>query len=63
MKFIDFINMYDGDGDDIVRVNSCNLGTLDEAEIHAIVTEREDLHDKEVIAFGFDDNILTVKVR
>lgn len=62
MKFREFMEMYDN-WNGITRVNDDNLNTIIEAKTVDIVDTRKDLFDKEVVAFGFYDNIFCVRVK
>ena len=62
MKFKDFIDMYDDWNGEMV-VNDDNLSPIVAGNTYHIVKNREDLYDKDVVAFGFYDNQLCVRVK
>lgn len=62
MKFKDFLEMYD-DWNGRTRVNDNNLDLIVENNTCKIVEEREDLCNMKVVAFGFYDGILTVRLK
>lgn len=62
MTFKEFMELYDN-WNGITRVNDNSLNMLVEGDTHRIYEENEDLHEKEVTAFGFYDGILTVRVK
>ena len=62
MNFKAFINLYDN-WNGIIRVNDNNLDTIIEGKVDAIMSTRTDLFNSEVVAFGYYDGILTVRIR
>lgn len=62
MNFKEFMELYDN-WNGVTRVNDDNLNMIVEGNTCRIYEENEDLHEKEVVAFGFYDGILTVRVR
>lgn len=61
MKFYDFMKMYD-DWNGITRVNDANLKTIVEEKTYVIMDTRADLWSRKVIAFGFYEGVMTVRV-
>ena len=62
MKFYKFINMLDNWNIDTV-VNDNELKVIVAGNTYAIMAKRRDLYNKEVVAFGFYDGQLTVRVK
>lgn len=62
MKFKDFLELYDN-WNGTIRVNDNNLNMIVEGNTCEVYEGNESLYDKEVVAFGFYDGILTVRVR
>lgn len=62
MNFKDFMEMYDN-WNGITRVNDNNLDMIVENQTGIIMDNRKDLYDKEVVSFGFYDNVLTVRIK
>ena len=62
MKFKKFMDMYDN-WNGITRVNDNKLKTIIEEKTHVVMDTRADLFDKKVVAFGFYDGVMTVRVR
>lgn len=62
MSFKDIMELYDN-WNGITRVNDNNLKMIVEGNTCRIYEENENLHDKEVAAFGFYDGILTVRIK
>jgi len=62
MKFKDFLNLYDN-WNGITRVNDNDLNVIVEGNTCKIAEERNDLHNMEVVAFGFYEGVLTVRVK
>lgn len=60
MKFKKFMDLYDN-WNGVIRVNDNNLDMIVEGKT-AYIAEKAELHNMEVVAFGFYDNILTVRV-
>ncbi len=56
------LEMYD-DWNGITRINNDKLNTIIEEKTYKIYNIRKDLLDKEVIAFGFYDGEMTVRVK
>lgn len=61
MKCREFLNMYDN-WNGIVCINDDNLNLIVKGEPD-IVLSYKDTHEREVVAFGFYDNELCVRVR
>ena len=61
MKFKKFMDLFDN-WNGVTRVNDDHLECIVEDRT-LNVAEREDLHNMEVVAFGFYDNVLCVRVR
>ena len=61
MTLKDFLDTYDN-WDGIVKVNDDNLNTIAKDNIITIMETRKDLYDKEVVAFGFYDGELTIRI-
>ena len=61
MKFKTFIDMYDN-WNGTTCVNDDNLNCIVEGNTYDIAN-RKDLHDRYVVAFGFYDNTLTVRIK
>lgn len=62
MNFKKFMEMYDN-WNEITRVNDNELNVIIEEKTHVIMDTREDLFSKKVVAFGFYDGVLTVRVK
>lgn len=62
IKFKEFMDGYDN-WNGITRVNNNELETIIEDETLSIMENREDLFDREVVSFGFYDNVLCVRVK
>lgn len=62
MNFKDFIEMYDN-WNGVTRVNDNDLDMIVEDRTNIIMDNRKDLYDKEVVAFGFYDGLMTVRVK
>lgn len=62
MKFKEFLELYD-DWNGRTRVNDNNLDMIAEYNTCKIAEERKDLHNMEVVAFGFYDGVLTVRLK
>ena len=62
MKLYKFINMFDNWNIDTV-VNDNELKVIVAGNTYAIMEKRRDLYNKEVVAFGFYDGQLTVRVK
>lgn len=62
MKFKKFMELYDN-WNGITRVNDNKFKTIIEEKTHVIMDTREDLFDKKVMAFGFYDGVMTVRVK
>ena len=62
MKFKDFIYMYDN-WNGVLCVNDNNLDLIVKGNTYKIITTHENLHKKQVVAFGFYDNELCVRVK
>lgn len=61
MKLYDFVNLYDN-WNGILVVNDDNLDPIVKDKVEVALSYRN-VHEKEVIAFGFYDNELCVRVR
>lgn len=61
IKFKQFIELYDN-WNGRTRVNDDNLETIVE-DFTVSIADRTDLFDKEVVAFGFYDSVLTIRIR
>lgn len=62
MNFKDFMEMYDN-WNGVTRVNDNDLNMIVEDRTNIIMDNRKDLYDKEVVAFGFYDGLMTVRVK
>lgn len=62
MNFKDFMEMYDN-WNGVTRVNDNDLNMIVEDRTNIIMDNRTDLYDKEVVAFGFYDGLMTVRVK
>lgn len=62
MKLINFLNMYDN-WNGTITVNDEQLKPIISGSVFDIVNQRKDLHNKEVVSFGFYDGELTVRVK
>lgn len=64
MKFKDFMDLYDN-WNGITRVNDNELNPIVEMDTAMLMDLRENqnLFEKEVVAFGFYDGVLTVRVK
>ena len=62
MNFKTFMDRYDN-WNGITRVNDNELNTIVEGKTNIIMDTRTDLFDKEVVAFGFYEDVLTVRVK
>lgn len=62
MNFKTFMDKYDN-WNGITRVNDDELNTIVEDTTYVIMDTRTDLFDKEVVAFGFYEEILAVRVK
>lgn len=62
MSFKEFMNMYDN-WNGVTKVNDNVLNTIVEGNTYDILCHRSDLYNKEVVAFGFYDGELTVRVK
>jgi len=56
------LEMYDN-WNEITIINNDKLNTIIEEKAYKIYHIRKDLLDKEVVAFGFYDGVMTVRVR
>ena len=61
MKLRDFVNLYDN-WNGILVVNNDNLDPIVKGKVK-VALSYENVHEKEVVAFGFYDNELCVRVR
>lgn len=61
MKLRDFVNLYDN-WNGILVVNDDNLDPIVKGEVE-VALSYENVNEKEVVAFGFYDNELCVRVR
>lgn len=62
MNFKDFMEMYDN-WNGVTRVNDNDLNMIIEDRTNIIMDNRKDLYDKKVVAFGFYDGLMTVRVK
>lgn len=62
MKLKKLLKLYDN-WNDITRVNDDNLKMIVEDNTLRIVETQEELLNKKVVAFGFYDGIMTVRVK
>ena len=62
MNFKTFMDKYDN-CNGVTRVNDDELNTIVEDTTYVIMDTRTDLYDKEVVAFGFYEKVLTVRVK
>ena len=62
MKFEDFMDLYDN-WNGITVVNDDSLNQIAKGKTDAIVKENAQLWDIEIVAFGFYDNELCVRLR
>lgn len=62
MNFKDFMEMYDN-WNGVTRVNDNDLNMIVEDRTNIIMDNRTDLYDKEVVAFGLYDGLMTVRVK
>lgn len=62
MNFKDFIEMYDN-WNGVTRVNDNDLNMIVEDRTNIIMDNRRDLYEKEVVAFGFYDALMTIRVK
>lgn len=62
IRFKEFMDMYDN-WNGITRVNDNELNMIIEERTNILMDTRKDLYKKEVVAFGFYDGIMTVRVK
>lgn len=64
MKFADFMDLYDN-WNGITRVNDNELNPIVEMNTDMLMDLRDNqiLFEKEVVAFGFYDGVLTVRIK
>ena len=62
MSFKNFMDMYDN-WNGVTRVNDNSLNMIIEERTNILMDTRKDLYDKEVVAFGFYDGLMTVRVK
>ena len=62
MKFKEFMDKYT-DWNGTTRVNDDNLNIIIEDKTRVIMDTRDDLFEKEVVAFGFYDSVMAVRVK
>ena len=62
MSFKNFMDMYDN-WNGVARVNDNKLNMIIEERTNILMDTRKDLYDKEVVAFGFYDGLMTVRVK
>ena len=64
MKFADFMDLYDN-WNGITRVNDDELNPIVEMNTDELMDLRENqnIFEKEVVAFGFYDGVLTVRIK
>ena len=61
MSFKEFMDLYDN-WNGRIRINDKDLNEVIEDATLTIMNSRKDLYDKTVMAFGFYDDILTVRL-
>lgn len=61
MKFKEFMDMYDN-WNGITVVNNNNLEKIVEGETLSVIDNHTELYDREVIAFGFYDDVFYVRI-
>lgn len=61
MSFKEFMDLYDN-WNGHIRINDKDLNEVIEDAALTIMDSRKDLYDKTVMAFGFYDDILTVRL-
>lgn len=62
MKLREFLNMYDN-WNGIVCVNDDDLNLIIKGKPEVVLSSSGDLYTREVLAFGFYDNALCVRVK
>lgn len=62
MRFKKFMEMYDN-WNAVVRVNNHKLKTIIEEKAFVIMDTRPDLFQKQVVAFGFYDGVMTIRIK
>lgn len=62
ISFKQFMDLYDN-WNGITKVNDGNLNTIIEDASWVIMNKRKDLYNKKVVAFGFYDGVMTVRVK
>lgn len=62
MNFKNFMEMYDN-WNGVTRVNDNDLNMIVEDRTNIIMDNRKNLYNKEVVAFGFYDGLMTVRVK
>ena len=62
MKFKDFVELYDN-WNGLITVNDDELRPIYCGKTFKVVDERPEFYEKEVVAFGFYDNELCVRIK
>lgn len=62
MTFKNFMDLYDNWNGTLV-INDNNLNPIIKGNVSDIMDSKQNLFEKEVIAFGFYDNELTVRIK
>lgn len=62
MTLLDFMEMYDN-WNGLVKLNANNLVTICEGRVDTIMENNKNLHSCEVVAFGFYDGVLCVRIK
>lgn len=62
MKFKEFMNLYDN-WNGKMTVNDDDLKPIIGGNIYDIMVKRRDLLDRKVVAFGFYDGVMTVRIK
>lgn len=62
MKLKEFLDMYDN-WNGVMCVNDNNLDLIVKGSVYQIITAHKNLHRKQVVAFGFYDNELCVRIK
>lgn len=62
VTFKDFMDLYDN-WNGAIRVNDNELNPIIEGNINVIMDAKEELFNKEIVAFGFYSGVLTVRIK
>lgn len=62
MNFKNFMEKYDN-WNGITRINDDDLNMIVEDRTISIMDDRKDIYNKEVVAFGFYDGVMTVRIK